>query len=120
MINFKNKEFLKLKETDNDEFRDLIGEMLVNEGDIVHTYKSLRDGIVFTTRRLITINVQGVTGKKKVITILPYDRIQAFSVETTGVIDLDSEMYLRFSGMEQIKFKFTFRTDVTKICHCIS
>ncbi len=82
MIGFENKEFLKLKETDNDEFRNFIGRMLVNGEDIVHTYKGLRDGIVFTTGRLIAINVQGITGKKKVITILPYDRIQTFSMET--------------------------------------
>lgn len=120
MIDFENKEYLKLKETDNDEYQDLIGGILTGSERIVHTYKSVRDGLVFTNKRLIAINIQGLTGKKKAITVLPYDRIQAFSVETAGVIDLDSELYLWFSGMGQIKFEFTSRTDVSAICRCIS
>lgn len=120
MIDFENKEYLKLKETDNDEYRDLIGSILTSSERIVHTYKSIRDGLVFTNKRVIAINIQGLTGKKKAITILPYDRIQAFSIETAGVIDLDSELYLWFSGMGQIKFEFTSRTDVAAICRCIS
>ena len=103
MIDFENKEYLKLKESDNDEYADLINGILVSGESIIHTYKSVRDGLVFTNRRLIAINIQGITGKKKTITILPYDRVQAFSVETAGVIDLDRELYLWFSGMGQVK-----------------
>ena len=120
MIDFENKEYLKLKETNNDTYMDLIGGILVNGETVVHTYKSVRDGVVFTNKRLIAINIQGLTGKKKAITVLPFDRVQAFSVETAGVIDLDSELYLWFSGMGQIKFEFTSRTDVSAICRHIS
>lgn len=120
MINFTNKEYLKLKEADNDAYNDLVAGILVPGEEIIHTYKSVRDGLVFTDRRLFAINIQGLTGKKKAVTVLPYDKIQAFSVETAGVIDLDSELYLWFSGMDQIKFEFTARTDVSKICRCIS
>ena len=91
MIDFENKEYLKLKETDNDTYMDLIGGILVNGETVVHTYKSVRDGVVFTNKRLIAINIQGLTGKKKAITVLPFDRVQAFSVETAGVIDHISE-----------------------------
>lgn len=119
-MTFENKEYLKLKETKDDEFSDLIGGILVSGETIVHTYKSVRDGIVFTNKRLIAIDIQGITGKKKNITILPFDRIQAFSVQTAGVIDIDSELYLLFAGMGEVKFEFTARTDVSRICRCIS
>ena len=119
MIDFENKEYLKLKETDNGEYANLVDGLLVNGERVIHTYKSVRDGLVFTNRRIIAINIQGITGKKKAITVLPYDRIQCFSVETAGVIDLDSELYLWFSGMGQIRFEFTCRTDVSEICRCI-
>ena len=69
-MTFENKEYLKLKETKDDEFSDLIGGILVSGETIVHTYKSVRDGIVFTNKRLIAIDIQGITGKKKNITIL--------------------------------------------------
>lgn len=119
-INFENKEYLKLKESDNGEYKDLIGGILVEGEDIIHTYKTGRDGLVFTDRRLIAINVQGLTGKKKAITVLPYEKIQAFEVQTAGVIDSESELYLWFSEIGKVKFEFTARTDVSMICRCIS
>ncbi len=119
MIDFENKSYLKLKETDKNDFMDLIGGILVKDEEVVSCYRSVRDGVVFTNKRLIAINIQGITGKKKAITVLPFDRIQAFSVETAGVIDLDSELYLWFSGMGQIMFEFTSRTDVSAICRHI-
>ena len=88
-MTFENKEYLKLKETKDDEFSDLIGGILVSGETIVHTYKSVRDGIVFTNKRLIAI-------------------------------DIDSELYLWFAGMGEVKFEFTARTDVSRICRCIS
>ena len=120
MINFENKEYLKLKETDNDEYADLINGILVGGESIIHTYKSVRDGLVFTNRRLIAINIQGLTGKKKEITVLPYDRVQAFSVETAGVIDLDSELQLVFSSLGTVIFEFTGTSNVKEIAQLIA
>lgn len=118
-FNFENKEYLKLKETGNDEYADLVNGILVDGERIIRTYKSGRDGVVFTDRRVIAINYQGLSGKKKSIAVLPFDRIQAFEVQTAGVIDIDSELYLWFSGMGKVKFEFTSRTDVSAICRCI-
>ena len=84
MIDFENKSYLKLKETDKNDFMDLIGGILVKGEEVVSCYRSVRDGVVFTNKRLIAINIQGITGKKKAITVLPFDRIQAFSVETAS------------------------------------
>ena len=80
----------------------------------------MRDGIVFTDKRIIAIDVQGLTGKKKDFSSLPYSRIQAFSVETAGNMDLDSELDLWFSGLGQVKFEFDAQADVTAICRMIS
>ena len=59
---------------------------------IIDTFKGVRDGVVFTNKIIISINVQGLTGTKKDFSSLPYSKIQAFSVETAGVFDLDSEL----------------------------
>ena len=66
------------------------------------------------------INVQGFTGKKKDFTSLPYSKIQAFSVETAGVLDMDSELELWFSGMGKVKFEFIADANVSAICKMIS
>lgn len=120
MIDFKNAEYLKLKPVNNTEFEGRISPMLVQGESVVLSFKSIRDGVVFTNKRIFAINVQGITGKKVDYTSLPYSKIQAFSVETAGTIDLDSELELWFSGMGCVKFEFVTRADVASICRMIS
>ncbi|WP_297711080.1 PH domain-containing protein [Dysosmobacter sp.] len=120
MIDFKNAEFLKLKPVDNSTFAATIQPMFINGEEIIASFKTIRDGVVFTTKRIFAINVQGLTGKKVDYTSLPYSKIQCFSVETAGVIDLDSELELWFSGLGKVKFEFVSRADVSEICRMIS
>lgn len=120
MIDFKNAEFLKLKAAQNETFEKLLRPMFVPGEEIIQMFQSIRDGVVFTNKRIIAINIQGITGKKKDFTSLPYSKIQAFSVETAGVLDLDSELELWFSGLGRIKFEFVANADVSKICRMIS
>ena len=107
MIDFQNTTFLKLKGVSNDTFSSEIMPLMVNGEEILGSYQTIRDGGVFTTKRIIAINIQGITGKKKDITSLPYSKIQAFSIETAGTFDLDSELDLWFSGLGNIRFEFT-------------
>ena len=120
MIDFENAEFLKLRPVKNTAFDSLICPMFVEGEEIVQCFQTVRDGVVFTTRRIFAINIQGLTGKKKDFTILPYSKIQAFSVETAGVLDLDSELDLWFSGVGRVRFEFISGADVTTICKNIS
>ncbi len=120
MIDFKNANYLKLHPVDNGTFEKLIAPMFVEGESILHTFQTMRDGVVFTNKRIIAINIQGMTGKKKDFTSLPYGKIQAYSVETAGVIDLDSELELWFSGLGKVKFEFTSNCDVSSICRVIS
>lgn len=120
MIDFKNAEFLKLKPVDNSTYAEAISPMLVNGEFITCTFRAIRDGVVFTNKRIFVINIQGITGKKVDYTSLPYSKIQAYSVETAGVIDLDSELELWFSGLGKIKLEFVARADIGTICKMIS
>lgn len=120
MIDFKNAAFMKLKPVENNAYSDVITPMFVEGEMIISAFKSIRDGVVFTNKRIFAINVQGLTGTKKDFTSLPYSKIQSFSVETAGVIDLDSELELWFSGLGKVKFEFTSKADVSAICRMIS
>ena len=120
MIDFKNAEYLKLKPVSNSEFEDRISGMFVEGEDIIASFRAIRDGVVFTNARIFVINVQGITGKKVDFTSLPYSKIQAFSVETAGAIDIDSELELWFSGLGRVKLEFVARADVAGICRMIS
>ena len=120
MIDFSNASFVKLRPVNDNAFEKMIAPLLVEGEEHIGSYQSIRDGIVFTNKRIIAINIQGITGKKKDFTSLPYSKIQAFSVETAGTIDLDSELELWFSGIGKVKFEFIGATDVSYICKVIS
>lgn len=120
MIDFKNAEYLKLKPVNDSAYADFITPMFVDGEKIISTYQAIRDGVVFTNKRIMVVNVQGITGKKKDCTSLPYSKIQAYSVETAGHLDLDSELELWFSGLGKIKLEFVSRANVAEICKMIS
>lgn len=112
MIDFKNSDYLKLKPVDPSEGVKMVQAMLIDGENVFAAFKTVRDIVVFTTKRVIAINVQGLTGSKKDFTSLPYSKIQAFSVETAGTLDLDCEMELWFSGLGKVKFEFKGNFDI--------
>ncbi|KPB72353.1 PH domain-containing protein [Pseudomonas cannabina] len=118
MIDFNNKGFFKLKQ--NDEYADRVKDLLLDNEEVIDSYKSMRDGVVFTTKRIISVNVQGLTGSKKDFTSLPYKNIVAWSVETSGTFDLDSKLEIYFSAIGKVKFEFTGKTSVVQISRYIS
>lgn len=120
MIDFNNASFVKLRPVNDNAFEKMVAPILVENEEIIGSYQSIRDGVVFTDKRIISINIQGITGKKKDFTSLPYSKIQAFSVETAGTFDLDSELDLWFSGVGHVKFEFIGAADVSYICKVIS
>ena len=119
MIDFNNAELIKLTPVDETVAKE-VKDIFTSDEIIVGCYQAIRDYVVFTNKRLITINVQGITGKKKDFTSLPYTRIQAFSIETAGVLDLDSELELWFAGMGKITLEFSGKSNIKAIGKYIS
>lgn len=115
MIDFNNGSFIKLKKVDIGDIGNDVNQILIDGEEIIGTYKAIRDYCVFTTKRIISVNVQGITGKKKDFTSMPYAKITVFSVETSGVLDLDSELEMYFSGVGKVKFEFSGNSDIVKI-----
>ena len=121
MIDFNsNGFFARLKKVDNDAFGKIINDFLIEGESVIAAFKSVRDGVVFTDKRIIAINVQGLTGKKQDYTSIPYSKISTLSLETAGFFDLDAELELYMSGVGKVKFEFTQGTDVKEICRAIS
>ncbi len=117
MIDFDNKAVFKLKQ--DDDFSEKVEELLLDGETIIDAFKTMRDGVVFTNKRIIVVNVQGVTGSKKDFTSLPYSKIIAWSVETSGTLDLDSELQLYFSALGKVKFEFSGKTNMAAISNVI-
>ncbi|MBD5770070.1 PH domain-containing protein [Marinomonas colpomeniae] len=118
MIDFDNKSVFKLKQ--DSDFAEKVSDFLLDDESIIDSYKSMRDGVVFTNKRIIAVNVQGITGSKKDFTTLPYKNIVAYSVETSGTLDLDSELEIYFSALGKVRFEFTGKTSMSEISKTIS
>ncbi len=120
MIDFNNANFVKLRKVSDNSFAKELSALLLDDEAIISTYQSMRDGVVFTNKRIIAINVQGITGKKKDFTSMPYSKIQVYSIESAGVFDLDSELEIWFSGVGRVKFEFAGNADIAAVCKQIS
>lgn len=118
MIDFRNKGFVKLSESRD--YASIAADILLPDETVLASFKSMRDGVIFTDKRVIAVNVQGLTGKKRAFTSLPYRAIQAFSIETAGSLDLDAELDLFFSGIGSVRFEFSGKVDIRSIARCIA
>lgn len=88
-------------ETDIQAIRKMY-EPILCEGEVIErAYAHIRDKWVFTNKRLIIQDTQGVTGKKKEFFSIPYHNVECFSIETAGTFDDDSEMKLWVKGLDQ-------------------
>ena len=120
MIDFQNGSYVKLRKVGNGEIGKNLEALLLADESIIGVYKGIRDYVVFTDKRVIAANVQGLTGKKQDFTSLPYKKISVFSIETSGVFDIDSELELYFSGVGKVSFEFTGASDIVQIGKIIS
>ena len=74
--------------------------------DVAFCAKTVRDVAVFTNKRILVVDKQGLTGKKKEYYSIPYKKIVVYSIETAGTFDLDSEIKLVLSGGLEIELSF--------------
>ncbi|MEU6373699.1 PH domain-containing protein [Streptomyces sp. NPDC046909] len=90
---------------------------LLGSGEGVQAaYQLVRDVIMFTDRRLILVDKQGITGKKVEYHSIPYRSITHFAVETAGTFDLDAELKIWVSGNSvPIQKTFTKGVDIYEV-----
>ena len=115
MIDFENATFLKLKKVESDTIGKNVMGLLLPTEMVLGVYKGARDYVMFTGKRFIAVNIQGITGKKQDITSMPYRSITTFSVETSGVIDMDSELEIYIAAVGKVRFEFSGRSDIVEI-----
>lgn len=111
---------LNLKEISISGLRKEITDFLKRDENIVQAFQTVRDQVVFTNKRVLVVNVQGITGKKVSYFSYPYSKVQYFGIETAGLLDIDSELVLVFSNGAQVQFDFKSRVNIKEICSNIS
>jgi hypothetical protein len=83
---------------------------------VEHAYQLVRDYFVFTKKRLVLVDKQGVTGNKTEYLSIPYRSITRFSIETAGTFDLDAELSIWLTGTAApIKKRFNRNLNVFEV-----
>jgi hypothetical protein len=93
------------------------GKLLLDTETIEMGFKLLRDTFIFTNKRLLLVDIQGLTGSKTEYFSVAYKSITRFSVETAGTFDLEAELKIWISGeaLPSITKKFNKSVDVYEV-----
>lgn len=90
-----------------------VNSLLVKGEEAIAAYKTFRDSAVFTNKRLIVRDAQGLTGTKVEIYSLPYSSILMWSTENAGIVDINSEVQI-WTKIGSIKVKLRKGIDVRR------
>ena len=94
-------------------------KLLLDGETVVGAYKTVRDQVVFTTHRIILVDMQGVTGTRQEIFVLPYRKVLHFGIQTAGILFTPFRVFVFFIFIlfSFLFFLFPERNAVYKINH---
>ena len=103
-------------ELELDKVKEELKDLLTASEKVEHAYKLIRDLIVFTDKRLLLVDKQGMTGKKMEYHSIPYKSVVHFSIETAGTFDMDAELKIWLSGNSvPLQKKFNKSLNIYKV-----
>lgn len=88
------------------------GKLLIEGETIEVGFVVIRDTFVFTNKRLILVDIQGLTGSKIDYLSIPYSKITKYSIETAGTFDLDAELKI-WVGSDPVPISKKFNKKVS-------
>ena len=122
MINFNKNSVFNLSPIHPNAIIQDVQGLLLKDEFVNQAFQTVRDQMIFTNKRIISIDVQGITGKRKSFSSLPYSKIQFFAIQTPGFIEIikDSELYLMFANGFTATVEFKGNVDIGAIGRMIS
>ena len=116
-MGFFNKILGNASEVSVEKLMTKYGRLLCDNEQIELGFQLFRDTFMFTNKRLILIDIQGITGSKVEYKSMPYKNISRFSLETAGTFDLDAELKIWVSSESQpsVSKKFDKSIDVYEV-----
>ena len=103
-------------ELELDKVKEELKDLLTASEKVEHAFKLIRDLIVFTDKRLLLVDKQGMTGKKIEYHSIPYKSVVHFSIETAGTFDMDAELKIWLSGNSvPLQKKFNKSLNIYKV-----
>ncbi|SEG17710.1 PH domain-containing protein [Algoriphagus boritolerans] len=116
-MGFINKILGNSSEVSFEKLVEKYGRLLADGEQIDMGFQLFRDTFIFTNKRLILIDVQGVTGSKVEFKSMPYKSITRFSLETAGTFELDAELKIWISSeaLPSVSKKFNKSIDIYEV-----
>lgn len=106
---------LNLQEINSSQIRPEVNYLMVDNEEIIQCFQTVRDQVIFTTKRIFVVNVQGITGKKVSYFSYPYSKIVTYGIETAGFMDIDSELLITMQNGIHLQFDFRSKVDIKGI-----
>ena len=111
---------LNLKEISLNDIRKEVNGLLIDGEQAIAAFQTVRDQVIFTDKRLLIVNVKGITGKKVAYFTYPYSKVQYFGIETAGLMDIDCELLLAFNDGNMLTLDFKSNVDIRQISSLIA
>ena len=121
-MEFREKPMQNLMRIKEKEICKNVQALLLDGESIVGAYKTVRDQAVFTSHRIFMVDMQGVTGTRQEIFVLPYRKIVHFGIQTAGFGDplQASQLTVCFADGHEAKFGFIGQKDLFQVANAIS
>lgn len=121
-MEFRDKPMENLVQLKEKDICQNVQELLLDGEQIVGAYKTVRDQAVFTTHRVFMVDMQGVTGTRQEIFVLPYRKIQHYGIRTAGFGDplQTAELTLCYADSHEAKFGFIGQDQLLAVAKAIS
>jgi len=92
-------------------FHATYGQLLV-DGEMIETgFTIFRDTFIFTNKRLIIVDVKGVSARQLDYLSIPYNRVMKFSVQAMGNFELEAELKI-WVGSDSLPIEKKFDASV--------
>lgn len=121
-MEFRDKPMKNLVRIKDKEICKNAQQLMLSGETVVGAYKTVRDQVVFTSHRIIMVDMQGVTGTRQEIFVLPYRKILHFGIQTAGFSDplQTSELTVCYADEHEAKFDFIGQEDLFNVANAIS
>ena len=121
-MEFRDKPMQNLVRIKEKEICKNVQALLLDGETSVGAYKTVRDQAVFTSHRIFLVDMQGVTGTRQEIFVLPYRKVLHFGVQTAGFGDplQTSELTVCFADEHEAKFGFIGQDELLNVARAIS
>ena len=122
MINFNKDSIFNLHPIPPEKVHNEVKGLLIEGEEMIAAFRTVRDQLVFTNKRIISIDIQGITGTRRSFSSMPYSKVQFFGIQTSGFLEIvpDAELMLTFANGTQACFDFKGNVDIGLLGRVIS